>query len=267
MQVQLNLVISVILEAVKSETFIKGTIDRAQDERANALAYHETAGDEGVHERKLMRGIYTSLDKLKTHIVDYLEDSGSYVGDNVIKTLVNEDTDSIIIILEVNRRFNPAMTDSLARLCSKFIEDNTLVYWWGAIGSQSQVQFYTALVNEDIANINKAFTKRSGKTPVIPYTSRIRIEGSSIELAVGEKDTITYTIDEGCINDVDIQFSGSAAKVHRSNKDFVVEGIHPGICHAVLYSVHDETVYAKVDIVVHSNDGYYPDTHHHVRHI
>ena len=42
----LNLIPSLIIEAVKGETYLKGKVDKSADERASALAYNEQAGDD-----------------------------------------------------------------------------------------------------------------------------------------------------------------------------------------------------------------------------
>ena len=44
--IQLILLRSTILDAVKSETLITSNSDRAADEKATRLAYHEQAGDD-----------------------------------------------------------------------------------------------------------------------------------------------------------------------------------------------------------------------------
>lgn len=266
MQIKLNLILSVILNAVKEETQIKGRIDKASNpQAATDLAYQETAGDEALHESKLLRGIYTSTDKLKVAIIDYLENSGNTTADNAVSSTIDKDTDSITLYLNVNPRFNTSLIDSLARLCSKYIEDSTLVFWWGATGVQSQVQFYSALLNEDLASIQHLFTKKATKAPAIPYTAKIKTTGSEIEIEVGEESTLSYSIDEGCIDDVDFQISGGAASLCRQANSLVLRGIYPGIAHVVLYSIHDETVFKSIDVIV-SGEGEMPKFRRHNHH-
>ena len=52
---------SVIVDAVKTDTHIKGTIDKSIDEKASRVAYNETAGDEAYHLRKIDRTITASV--------------------------------------------------------------------------------------------------------------------------------------------------------------------------------------------------------------
>ena len=53
--IQLILLRSTILDAVKSETLITSNSDRAADEKATRLAYHEQAGDDEYKERRLTK--------------------------------------------------------------------------------------------------------------------------------------------------------------------------------------------------------------------
>ena len=46
---------NVVIDAVKTDTHIKGTIDKSMDDNASRLGYNEAAGDDEVHERKLER--------------------------------------------------------------------------------------------------------------------------------------------------------------------------------------------------------------------
>ena len=42
--IRLNIIKSTIIDAIKSETFIKGLADKATDDRASMIAYQEAAG-------------------------------------------------------------------------------------------------------------------------------------------------------------------------------------------------------------------------------
>lgn len=264
MQVTLKLFISVILEAVKTETQLKGRIDKAQNPQLAELAHHETAGDEAMHERKLMRGIYTSLDKLKVAIIDFLEQKGTAYGDNAIASDINEQNDTITITLALHDRFNGALADTLARLCSKYIEDSTLVFWWGATGIASQAQFYQALLVEDFASITRAFTKKPAFATEIPYTSKISVEASEIHVLLGEEFDLTYAIDGGCRDDIYFQ-SPEGIRGHHAieivgslQNGFVCKAKALGAHTLRLTSAHDDSVYTDIIVIVQSLDGKEP---------
>lgn len=251
MKIKIELVLSLILQAVKDETHLKSVIDRSTDDKAAKVAYNEDAGDEEFHERKLLRGIYTSLDMLKAELVEYLDNVGYTVADNVIITSIDSATDSITIMFDVNESFNKAFTDSLARLFSKFIEDSVLVLWWGPI-NQNQASFYTNLQQMDLVGIRKAFTKKASTSLATPYTSAITLEGSQVSMLCHEEETVTYTIDDNCIDDIEIECSSRIIQWNRDprNHSLTIKAIHKGVCDIRLFSIHDESVSVNLRVIV-----------------
>lgn len=258
MTIKLNLVLSLILEAVKAETHIKGQIDRALDDKAAKVAYQEEIGDEEFHERKIMRGIYTSLSQLETELAQYLVSKGSSVSSNV-----DEDKDTIVIMLDVADSFNTSLTTSLARLCSKFIEDATLVLWWGTFNA-NQMQYYATLQAADLAAINKCFSKSAPSKPTVPYTTSLETSGDEIHLVTGNETTITYTISEGALDDIEIEADGCIAW-RRVYGGFRIIGLNQGFAHARLYSLHNEELSRDIDIIV-TGEPYIPPHHSHWHH-
>lgn len=276
MEIKLNLIIPVIVEAVKAETYIKGTIDRASgnDQHAsNAVAFHETAGDEEVHERKIMRGIYTSSDKLCSFIQDYLAESNNTIGDNAIVN-VNETTGVIELKISLTNRFRKPNSNSLARLCSKFIEDQTLVWWWGAIGNANQIQFYQAMLTEDKDAILRLFIKTAPTAVEVPYTSEVSITDSDgdaiastgISIDANDSFTIKYELDENVLDDIEVISDNGNVTISRlDNHQIKITGKRNGVSNVTLYSIHDETVYASVKVTVTDADGsasVYSEPHH-----
>ena len=107
--ISLQFVVSAILDNVKSETFLRGQVEKAANEKAITEAYHEQAGDETYQNRLLNRGLYTNLGELKTHLSDYLTSSGQSSADNITQS----ETDGIITVtLLVSDRFNTGYTDT-----------------------------------------------------------------------------------------------------------------------------------------------------------
>ena len=131
--ISLQFVTSAILDNVKSETFLRGQVEKAANEKAISEAYHEQAGDETYQNRLLNRGLYTNLGELKTHLSDYLTSSGQSSADNITQS---EDNGIITITLLVSDRFNTGYTDTLAKLCSKYIEECMLMDWWKPINEK-----------------------------------------------------------------------------------------------------------------------------------
>jgi hypothetical protein len=114
--ITLTLVKSVILANVKNETFLRGQVIKAADQKLITEAYHEQAGDEAYQEAILSRGFYTNLEELKTHSSDYLTSAGQSSGDNINS---EESGDNIVLTLIVSDRFNSGYVDSIAKLSAK----------------------------------------------------------------------------------------------------------------------------------------------------
>lgn len=254
MKVELKLVLSLILEAVKAETHLKARMDRSAGDNqsvSNAVAYHEDAGDEEVHERKLLRGIYTSVDKLRSYITDYMSDLGVAVSDNNIQSEINSDNDTITITLDVTDRFNVANNDALARYCSKYVEDNTLVLWWGAI-NQSQMQYYQALLADDLAAIQRLFTKRASHTPIPTYTHTLTLSAGVVNVYLGESETISYEIDDNALDDIKAKVTGcNIARVEGvGNGVLSVSGLRVGRTTLIVESRHNSEARKEIAVMV-----------------
>lgn len=252
MTIHLHLVLSVIVEAVKAETHIKALTDKAADEKATALAFHEDAGDENFHQRKIMRTLYHAVEQLKSNIADYVVPTTVQSADNIVSD-IDSATDAITLTLSVNDRFNQSLTDSLARLCSKYIEDQMLFLWWGTI-NQNQAKFYQQLIVLDLQNIQRCFTKTAPTLPTTPYTRHITTEiGNSYVMNFGDTDTLTYIIDDDALDDVQGVtdspgiVSISPAKEPRS---FTLTARNTGVAYVTLYSRHDEDVSYTVTVTV-----------------
>ena len=248
-KIQLNLVISLIMESVKGETIIKGKIDKAVDDKASALAFNEEAGNEEFHERKLLRTLHSSVSKLKTKIGDYLEGKFSTSSDN-ISSEIKGDTDSILITLLVSDRFNESFVDPLAKLCSKYIEDHMLYLWWGTF-NQKQADFYKSLLETDLEDILSCFTKTAPEIPSTKFPSHITTQmGSLYECNKGDEITLTYEVSDDVIDDVEISlWDGNFKVIGKRNQSFILKALSVGVSKAILYSKHNDTVECQITII------------------
>lgn len=245
--IKLTLSKSLIMETVKNDTFRRGRFDNAADPKATAAAYEEQAGDDEYHERTLARALYTSLEELKSYLSDYITPSGGTTGDNISSY---DQSDNIIIQLVVGARFNTGYTQSLARLSSRFIENSMLALWWTPI-NEKQATFYTALAEKDLAAIKRCFNKTAPVAPTNPYTEYITTTGTTVELEVGDSDTITYTISDNAIDDIEASVSdGRVVSIGRSSEGFLVNALRTGHSVLTMYSRHDTDITASIDIYV-----------------
>lgn len=249
-RITLSLVVSLIMEAVKSETLIKGRVDKAVDDKAAELAYQEEAGDQDFHERKLLRTLHTSLAHLKSKIGDYMDTANSSLGDNISYAFVGDNA-TIEMSLLVSDRFNRAFCDTLAKLCSKFIEDHMLFLWWGTFNVK-QAEFYKTLYTMDLTDIVSCFSKTAPAVPTTAYASTITTQmGDTIRADVGEIFTVTYQVmPEDCVDDVEARVNGYARIGDKIGKSFTVVALNPGVTTLTLYSKHDEDVSKNVKLII-----------------
>ena len=165
---------SVIVDAVKTDTHIKGTIDKSIDEKASRVAYNETAGDEAYHLRKIDRTITASAENLVAEISDMLSGNTEINPDYSDPSMIN-------ISVGVDARFNTSFAPTLARL----------VLWWGAItNGQNQVQFYSQLSNSYLNYIRKCFNKVAPAAPTKKNESGQDVEASILD-TTGKFETQT----------------------------------------------------------------------------
>lgn len=243
----LTLVKSVIFNSVKNETFFRGQVDKAADQKAITMAYHEQAGDEAYQERILSRGYHTNLADLKTYLSDYLSDSGQSSGDNIYS---EERDDNTILHLTVSDRFNRGYTDPLAKLCAKYIEESMLMDWWKPI-NEKQSALYAQFVERDLQAIKRCFNKTAPVAPSVPYTTFIRTTGSAVELEIGEVATVTYIISDGAIDDIECRLEDQTlVNVGRSEQGFTLTGKLRGHTYIELYSRHNPDLTRTVHVYV-----------------
>lgn len=246
--IQLTLIKSLIMNSVKNETFLRGQVQRAADQKLIAESYHEQAGDEEYQERILARGLATNLADLLTHFSDYLASSGQSSGDNIID--YDEEDDNIVISLVVSDRFNKGYTDSLAKLSAKYIEEAMLMDWWKPI-NEKQSALYAQFVERDLAAIKRCFNKTAPKAPSVPYTTLLNVVGSAICIGPGEEATVTYELSDGAIDDIEIRIEDNTIiNAGRSEQGFTVIGKLRGHTYITLYSRHNPDLERMIHVYV-----------------
>lgn len=161
-----------IINTVKNVTFESGQVEKGSDARNVVPSYHKIAGDEEYHERMLARGYYTNVELLKTRLSDYLDGSGNIAEDPLVSDEERDGTNDII--LKVSDRFNDGYTKSLARLCSRFIEDSMIADWY-AILDDKKSAYFAALAEKDMASIMQAFTKTAPQAPTYRFPTKIEL--------------------------------------------------------------------------------------------
>lgn len=249
---------SVVVEAVKSATYIKGKIDEASDSKATKIAYQETAGDDSVHESLLTKDFDTALELLKTIFVDYLVATPQTIGDNVIYYGTKTD-DVVEFVLSVSRRYNGTLTDALARLSAKYVEDYMIYRWWLTTTNLKQAEPYQATLAVDEQAIRKCFVLSGPLVPTVPYPTQltVKVDGEGVEgeitLTPGEATTLSYSLNDGALDDIEARSERpSIVEIHRchNSKAFTLIPRCTGFCAVKLWSRHSDTLNFTCDVIV-----------------
>ena len=254
--IKLHIITSLIIEAVKAETYIRGAVIKATDDKTNAMVYQSQAGDEKVHERKLMRNLYQATEELKTFLSDYLDIIGYANADNNIESEIDEESQTLDISIIVSNRFNKSYTESLARMCSRYIEDSMIISWFLPV-DPNQAQVYRLSLETTKQAIQRCFNKLPPIVPAIPYPYRITASISEHTMYPNHRVKVTYTIGDDAIDDVQAKSSDtSIATVQRTgSKIFSIYSHLAGNATISLYSKHKEEIKATVAITVVLPDG------------
>lgn len=149
---------SLAVESVKTDTYIKGSIDEASSQAATKLRFNETAGDESVHERKLSKDFVRGVERLKSIYSDFFMPNHKSVGNNSISATYDTSKGDAAIVIEVSRRFNGALADAIANYSQEYVEDYMTYQWWIATGMQKQAEPYVGMMKDLEDKIKKSFS-------------------------------------------------------------------------------------------------------------
>lgn len=159
------------IEAVKSDTYIKGSIDSSTQQGADKLRYNETAGDISVHERKLGKDFVRGVERLKTVYVDFFIPDHLSVGNNCISATYDQSSGSAGVTIVIPRRFNGALTDAIANYSQQYVEEYMTYQWWLSAGMQAQAEPHAVMMKDLEDRIRKSFTISSPLQATADYSS------------------------------------------------------------------------------------------------
>lgn len=259
MIIKIQIIKSVVIEAVKSATYLKAKVDSASDDKAIKLGFQEAAGDDEVHERTLTHDFQTALEVVKTILAEYLVPTSQTIGDNII--YYTDKTDDIVeLTINASRRCNGTLTDTLARLTSKYIEDYMIFQWWLKTTNLKQAEPYQASLSIDEQSIRRCFVLSGPAVPTVPYTKTLtaKVDGSdtdggvTISLSDGET-SLSYEVDDGAIDDIEARCSDSSIlEVQRCAEphSFCLKPKNTGVVYLTLFSRHSDRVKIEIEITV-----------------
>lgn len=259
MIIKFQIIKSVVIEAVKSTTYLKAKVDSAADENAVKVGFNEAAGDDEVHENLLTHDFQTALEMVKTLLAEYLVPTAQSVGDNIIY-YNDKDDDIVEFVLNASRRCNGTLTDTLARLVAKYVEDYMIFQWWTKTTNLKQAEIYQASLAVDEKSIRRCFVLSGPTLPTIPYTQHMtaKVDGSEEDGAVtialeNKEETLSYSIDNGAIDDIEARSDDpSVLEIHRSQEPytFSLNPVNTGVAIITLFSRHSDDLKVEVEVTV-----------------
>lgn len=265
MIIKFQILKSKVVSSVKATTYLKGKVDESANQNAERLSYNETAGDEEVHEQKLSDLFDTAIEKAKIIFVDYLAPTAQTIGDNVIYYNKGED-DVINFTLNVSRRYNGTLANTLARLTANYVECYMTYWWWIKTTNLKQAEPYQAELALAEQEIRRSFVLCPPIVPTVPYTKTLsaKVDGSGNDgaaiIPIEEEATLSYTIDNGAIDDIEARSSDpSIIEVHRCQEPhtFMLKPVNTGFAVVTLFSRHSDKLNRDVEIIVRkeADDG------------
>lgn len=259
MIIKFQIIKSVVIEAVKSTTYLKAKVDSAADENAVKVGFNEAAGDDEVHENLLTHDFQTALEMVKTLLAEYLVPTAQSVGDNIIY-YNDKDDDIVEFVLNASRRCNGTLTDTLARLVAKYVEDYMIFQWWTKTTNLKQAEIYQASLAVDEKSIRRCFVLSGPTLPIIPYTQHLtaKVDGSEADGAItitleNKEETLSYSIDNGAIDDIEARSDDpSVLEIHRSPEPytFSLNPVNTGVAIVTLFSRHSDDLKVEVEVTV-----------------
>lgn len=164
--ITLNLKKSLIIEAVKADTFQRAQADKSDNPIANAArAYAEAAGDENFHERKLIRNLRSGLAKFATMMNEFVD-----TENGTLTYTLTDGSDDITVAIVVTDRYNSGLAQPLASLCEDYIVYMMDGAWWRQFNSALANDYYND-ANETLNFIRLCLAKTAPETSSSSYTA------------------------------------------------------------------------------------------------
>lgn len=168
--ITLSLKKSLILEAVKSDTYQSGQVDKAADPVKNAaLAYNEQAGDETYQERKLVRFLRSGLARFAAAMNEFVDsENGS------ISYTLTDASDDISIKVVVSDRYNDGLAQPLSSFAEEYVSYTMDYMWWQSI-KPALAKDYFGYSQDTLTQIRLCLAKTA---PAAAPSSYVEVNGT-----------------------------------------------------------------------------------------
>lgn len=163
--ITLNLRKDLIFEAVKAESYDTGRINKATDPVKNApIGMQEQAGGEQHQERQLLRFLKQAIAKFEAQMGEFLDSQSGSVSNTL-----SDSSDSFVITMVINDRFNNGMATPIASLCEDFLVNQMLFTWWNG-RDQNFSKTFVLMAQDDIEQVRLCMIKTAPTASAADYT-------------------------------------------------------------------------------------------------
>lgn len=155
---------SLILEAVKADTYQSGQVDKAADSVKNAsLAYNEQAGDEQYQERKLIRFLRSGLARFAAALNEFVDtESGT------LSYVLTDDSNDIEIRVVVSDRYNDGLAQPLSSFAEEYVSYTMDYMWWQSI-KPALAKDYFGYAQDTLTQIRLCLAKTAPRASAASY--------------------------------------------------------------------------------------------------
>lgn len=172
-KITLTLRKDLILEAVRTDTYLTGQSEKTIDGANNARSFTEQAGNDQFHERKLQRTLYGAVGRFEVELADFIDSSiGQYEDPDhpgetyySIDNTLTDAEEEFTIYFFTSSRFNEGLIKPMSQLAQEYLINKMVAMWWVAM-KPDLANVYTVYANESLASIRKCLTKTSPETPM-----------------------------------------------------------------------------------------------------
>lgn len=250
--ITLRLVPSLIIETVKTDTFIRGKIEKAAAENAEAMAYNKQAGDDDFHERKIQSAIVQAVEEVRSRIAAIVSPGIRFHYEEESTTLrIDFDEDIIELAFYASSRLNPTLANTMARTAQRYVADKVLADWFIVFDAQQAAAYQQAAAN-DMATLMRSFNRMPPTLPPCPYPRFIHFDEKEVTITVGQTVRLSYQVlPPPARNDVAVfqrKPTLSDVKNDLANRQLTITATYPGREQLTLYSVHDDSVRTTLNI-------------------
>lgn len=227
---------------------------RARDREGKSIFSEITTSttEDYIYEDMISFGVNDMVARLKDLCSVYVNDGENITFDmysdrwKIEKTEIEIEDEVDVATMDLINN----LTESITNFVFNFAVARYLNSISPAVGKYSDAYIENS---NNILNtlVEFAFVRRAIRVPEYPYTKEIVTYGDTIELKKGEKASVTYDIDYGKEDDIEVRFMPQIVRLRGKRRcQFDIMPILKGKCCMTLYSKHNSDVFKHLELKI-----------------